>query len=93
MKTYYITDVSTTNTPLGEGTKLCSLYVTNKTAASVNFTLMVDAAYFIKDVSVPPGVSLSLIQEGESCKIYHELRYIYISAGTADALDVVFTAE
>lgn len=93
MKTFYIKDVPTTQTSLGEGSKLCNLYVTNTTASNVNFSLLIEDAYFIKDLSVPPGVSISLIPESESSKIYHPIKYIYVQAGTADAIDVVYTAE
>lgn len=93
MKTLYIKNVPTTKTSLDEGSKLCSLYVTNTTASNVTFSLLIEDTYFIKDASIVPGTTLQLIGESEDCKIYHALKYVYVQAGTADALDVVYTSE
>lgn len=93
MNTLSIQNVPTTNTGLSSGyVVLYRLYVTNTTASNANFSMLVGSTHFIKDVVIPPGVTLSVLPE-DGDNIHHTLSDIYVKAGTANALDVVYTAE
>jgi hypothetical protein len=90
MKTNTVQNVPTTKTHLDENcTVLHNLYATNTTASNATLSLQINESYFIKDLVIPPGVTISLLDS----ELYGSLRYMYIQAGTANAIDVVYNAE
>lgn len=90
MKTNYVKNVPVTDTALEPGTVLKSMYVTNITSTNKTFSIKLEDAYIIKDLSLEPNVTVHFF---EDMPIHYKTDRITISSEQNASVDVVYTIE